>query len=262
MGSQTDEGPCDDDYFSRQDSDAEAVGIGTRHHAQNVARQAPAGLAIGTGSRATDATERQTHTLQRRVADSKGVVAQTWHSSVYALRATQEDERIKITGVFDKFSFIMQQFREIRTALLQDVYAHVDGKDLDIGHVWLQNADQLKALNLAFGDRIRCNCRVKTYKKRLMVPNKQGLMVENKLSLAWPMEVEVISRLQSPQTEANEHPKVLVAPSKPSVPPLPPTEVADSISPAKMIVEVRRLAKMAGGMESLQQLIEALRSEA
>lgn len=60
----------------------------------------------------------------------------------------------------------------------------------------------------------------------------------------------------------SEHPKVLVAPSKSSDPPLPPTEVTDTISPAKLILEDRRLAKMAGGMDSLQQLVEALRSEA
>jgi hypothetical protein len=176
--------------------------------------------------------------------------------------AEYEDERIKITGVFDRFSVITQQYREIKTALLQDVYAHVDGKDLDIGHVWVQNANPLKSFSLAFGDRIRCNCRVKTYKKRLMVPNKQGLMVENKVSLTWPTEIEVISRLQSPQREDNEQPRGIDAPSKAGVPLLLPTEVNDSISPAKMILEVRRLAKMAGGMDSLQLLVEALRSEA
>ena len=103
------------------------------------------------------------------------------------LLSDYQDKRIQITGVFDRFSFVTKDYREIKTALLQDVYAHIDGKDVDIGHVWLQNADPLKPLGLTFGD--------------------------------------------GPAT------------------------------PAKLIFEVRRLARMAGGLDTLRELVDALRSE-
>jgi hypothetical protein len=46
--------------------------------------------------------------------------------------------------------------------------------------------------------------------------------------------------------------------------PMEPTakDAMESFNPAKMIMEVRRLAKLAGGIDSLQQLLEALRTEA
>lgn len=180
----------------------------------------------------------------------------------YDILAEHQDERVKITGVFERFGFITQHYREIKTALLQDVYAHIDGKDLDIGHAWLQNADQLKSLGLNFGDRIQCNCRVKTYKKRLLVPNRQGLMVENKLSLCWPTEVELISRLQPPPLQNDLSP---VKPTEQIIlppPQLPSQEAKEQMTPAKVIAEVRRVAKLSGGWDALQELVQAIRAEA
>ena len=183
----------------------------------------------------------------------------------HQLLAEYQDERITITGVFERFSFITKQYRDIKTALLQDVYAHIDGKDLDLGHVWLQHADPLKEFDLTFGDRIQCNCRVMAYKKRLMTPNKQGLMFENRLSLCWPTEAKVISRLQLPEVQPILIPNVVTAQiTSPKPMPMEPTakDAMESFNPAKMIMEVRRLAKLAGGIDSLQQLVEALRTEA
>lgn len=180
------------------------------------------------------------------------------------LLSDYQDKRIQITGVFDRFSFVSKDYREIKTALLQDVYAHIDGKDVDIGHVWLQNADPLKPLGLTFGDRIRCNCRVKTYKKRLPVPNRDGLMVENKISLCWPTEVEVVSRLQPVADESDHQPPPQPAVQQRPVQPLsqPPTHDGDGpTTPAKLIFEVRRLARLAGGLDPLRELVDALRSE-
>lgn len=183
----------------------------------------------------------------------------------HELLTDYQDKRISITGVFDTFSFVSKDYREIKTAVLQDVYAHIDGKDVDIGHVWLQNTDPLKSLGLTFGDRIRCNCRVKTYKKRLTVPNRDGLMVENRISLCWPSEVEVVSRLHpTPEHGSHTRPEPPVQPPVPVHPPIPQvnSEAEGPTSPARLIFEVRRLARLAGGLNSLQELVEALRSEA
>jgi len=161
------------------------------------------------------------------------------------------DQRIAITGVFERFSFITTpHLREIKTALLQDVCAHIDGEDYDIGHVWLQNADSLKAIDLGFGDRIQCNCRVKTFKKRLRVPNRHGLMLENKLSLCFPTEVRIISRLEC----------IDVQEELASIPPKPEVSFKQ-VDPAAIVVEVQRLANEMGGLEPLQRLIDALRSK-
>jgi hypothetical protein len=180
----------------------------------------------------------------------------------HEILADYEDERLKITGVFDKFSFVTMNYREIKTALLQDVYAHVDGKDVDLGHVWLQNADPLKSLDLGFGDRIQCNCRVKLYKKRLFVPNKQGLMVENKFSLAWPTDVEVISRSKSPTDNKSEPPVMPLPQIVLPQPVVPSTDVPQQMSPAKAVSEIRRVAQVFGGWDSLQELIDAVRPPA
>jgi hypothetical protein len=112
------------------------------------------------------------------------------------------DQRITVTGLFDKFSLQVAGVRQWRTALLQDVYAEVEGKQIDIGHIWVQNAEAMKNLGLAYGDRLRCNCRVGVYKKRLNTPNKDGLMVVERYNLSWPTEIEVISRVTRASPDA------------------------------------------------------------
>ena len=161
------------------------------------------------------------------------------------------DRRIEITGFFERFSFVPQkQNRDIKTALLQDVYAHVDGEDYDIGHVWLQNADPLRSFDLGYGDRIQCNCRVKSFKKRLTVPNKHGLMLENKLSLCLPTDVKIISRLECVEVQEE-----LAA-----IPPQPELSFKQ-VDLAAIVEKVQRFANEMGGWEPLQRLIDALRSK-
>jgi hypothetical protein len=178
------------------------------------------------------------------------------------------DKRIEITGVFDKFSYQTSGVRQWRSALLQDVYALVDGKELDIGHVWLQNAEPLKNFNFTLGDRIRCNCRVTKYKKHLRVPNKEGLMVVNSFNLSWPTEIEVISRV----SKSGDDPGFLADGVIPATNPIPAShgvgtdsqtlEQAGSINPVAMVLEVQRLAQRVGGWDALHQLVEALRPQA
>jgi hypothetical protein len=148
------------------------------------------------------------------------------------------DQRIDITGMFERFATVVVGFRFCRTALLQDVYARVDGRDTDIGHVWLQNADPLNTLGLTFGDRIRCNVRLTEYKKRLQVPNAAGAMVERKVSFAWPTEVEVISRLHRGRDD----------------------EDFQGNRPSLLVGEVRALANRVG-WDELASLVETLRTE-
>ncbi len=57
-------------------------------------------------------------------------------------------ECITIEGAFDKMSHTLSnRSREVPvwTALLQDVYIHSEGKEIDLGHVWIQHAGDIKA---------------------------------------------------------------------------------------------------------------------
>jgi hypothetical protein len=73
------------------------------------------------------------------------------------------------------------------------------------------------------------------YKRRLRVPNSDGLLSVTSVSLSWPTDVEVISRLQR---SGDDH----------------------DAGPAALVGEVRGLADRAGGWEELCKLIEVLRT--
>lgn len=87
------------------------------------------------------------------------------------------DQRIEITGIFDRYG---DDGRGNRTALLQEVYAHVEGRTIDLDHKWLQNVESFVGLEPSKGDRIKCTTRVRDYRN------------ENKLSLTWPLDVAII----------------------------------------------------------------------
>jgi hypothetical protein len=157
------------------------------------------------------------------------------------------DQRIEICGAFDRLTQIFRSERNIYTALLQDVYAYVDDKEFDVGHVWIQHAEHLKPLKLHPGDRIRCECRVKEYKKYLDFANEQGFRSEIKYSLIYPRDIEV-HRVG----EAEPAPPPPLAPRCPE-----PPEIA--FGPVELVMEVRRVAKLAGGIEPLRQLLDVLR---
>lgn len=146
--------------------------------------------------------------------------------------------------------------RQFRIALLKDLYAEVDGKQIDLDHAWVQHAEPLKAMGLVCGDRIRCICRVGTYKKRLPVPNKDGLLQVIQYNLSFPSDIEVISRArkyEEARSEATpkEGPSVIEEAS--------PKEDTTTPSIGNLIIEAKHLAQKAGGLDALAELIEALR---
>jgi hypothetical protein len=166
-----------------------------------------------------------------------------------AILADHVEDRVTVTGMFDKFSLYVSGLRQWRTALLQDVFVLIEGKDIDLGHMWVQHADPLKKPDLVYGDRVRCNCRVTAYKKRLRVPNKDGLMVIESYSLAWPTDIEIINRA--------------LRPDDPVVPPAaaqPTTDRPPATSQMSLLRELKDFATRAGGWDDLQQMIDLLRS--
>jgi hypothetical protein len=157
------------------------------------------------------------------------------------------EERVSVTGMFEKYSLQFFENRQWRVALLQDVYVEIDGKQIDLGHMWLQHAEPLRQHDLRYGDRIRCSCRVTSYRKRLRVPNKDGLMVVQNYSLSWPTEVEILCRSMRPADSSPAH----------SVQPAGSIEPESAISVGH-IFETRQLAAKLGGWKALRQLIDAL----
>jgi hypothetical protein len=159
------------------------------------------------------------------------------------------DRRVAVNGVFDKFSNVYKSIRTIRTALLQDSEFEAEGKNFDIGHVYVQNAEVFRSHDLLQGDRVRCVCRVVTYKKYLRVPNDDGLMVVQKFTLAWPSDVEILYRVpREPQpalTPALVEKKVETAPA---------SQIGGAADPVGLLLEVKELAKEAGGWEPLLAL--------
>lgn len=166
-----------------------------------------------------------------------------------AVLADHVEDRVTVTGMFDKFSLCVNGLRQWRTALLQDVFVLIEGKDIDLGHMWVQHADPLKNLDLVYGDRLQCNCRVTAYKKRLRVPNKDGLMVIESYSLAWPTDIEIINRA------LRQDDPLAPPPAAQPVPGQPP-----ATSQMSLLRELKDFALRAGGWDDLQAMIDLLRS--
>jgi hypothetical protein len=106
------------------------------------------------------------------------------------------DQRVLITGRFDKFGSATHQGTDIHTTLLQDAYLVVEGVNHDIGHRWVQYSNDFKRYELRPGSKIKCSCRVKQYKKYADATHRLvtgGTPYEIKYSLSYPTEIEIVS---------------------------------------------------------------------
>jgi hypothetical protein len=170
------------------------------------------------------------------------------------------DKRVSISGRFDRFSTIFGAMRDKKTALMQDCYAHVEGKDIDLGHIWLQNVEPLLDFDLDRGDRLIMTTRVTEYKKSFLDPDGGGYKTEIQPSFCWPEDIEIQKQVRRPTEDVRpldaQHQNRLhqaVEEKQPS------QQQTEQVSAFKLIGEVKRLARMAGGMDELALLIEALK---
>ncbi len=108
------------------------------------------------------------------------------------------DQRVNLSAMFEKFNNLYRPTHTIRCVLVQDGVVEVEGKELDIGHLWIQHAHALEALELVAGDRIKCNCRVGTYQKRHKTVTKEGVMVTTEYNLHSPTDCEATYRVPRP----------------------------------------------------------------
>ena len=167
-------------------------------------------------------------------------------TDIQVILAEHVDHRLTVTGMFERCSINLGGIRQWQTALLQDVFVTIEGKDHDFGHAWVQHAEAIKNLDLTYGDRIRCNCRIKPYKKRLPVPNKDGLMLEQRYSLSWPTDIEVINRVVCQGEPVVQSPVVPLPNEQPTTPSI------------RILRELKELASRAGGWDALKEIIEVL----
>jgi hypothetical protein len=185
------------------------------------------------------------------------------------LLADYVDKRITIAGMYDKLDSFDTGVRRWKTALLQDVFAEVEGKEIDLGHLWVQHAEPLRDANLKYGDRVKMNCRVGKYQKRLRTPDgKTGLMMVTAYNVSWPTEVEILCRVnKEEQVPSKSFTPVLTENGtleKTDIKFVPPKPSSDDVvselpTAVSLILEVKKLAERAGGWDALQQIIDALR---
>lgn len=107
-----------------------------------------------------------------------------------------EDTRIEVEGYYDasKAVYDQKKRRNIQTVLFQDAIAYVDGKEIAMGHAWIQAANSIVNLKCHRDDKVRFTARVNRYMKNLDVPNADGLMQEWRFGLADPEGVEVTEK--------------------------------------------------------------------
>jgi hypothetical protein len=85
-------------------------------------------------------------------------------------------------------------YRNIPTRIIQR--PEVEGQII-CGHVWLFQAGKLKELGVKPGDFIEFEAEVCAYKKKLPVPNKDGLMQVEDYNLQYPSAVKILEKAES-----------------------------------------------------------------
>lgn len=87
----------------------------------------------------------------------------------------------------------MKSYRLIPTRCIQR--PEVDGQ-IVCGHVWLFQAGKLKELGVKDGDYIEFEAEVCAYKRKLPVPNRNGLMRVEDYKLQYPSAVRILEKAE------------------------------------------------------------------
>lgn len=180
------------------------------------------------------------------------------------------DQRISIVGHFDKHATQFRENGNIRTTLVQDCYAEVDGLLHDIGHSWFQHTDEMLKLDLKIGTKLRCSCRVKEYKRfkdyAARFVNKSttsGLAYELKYSLCYPTNIEILTKPHSPIIAAEVRPPladaVAIAVAEPKLDKLAALQLfLQSVGGVKEAVKSLDLVDTFGGTSEVRKFLQLL----
>lgn len=158
------------------------------------------------------------------------------------------DQKVLITGMFERMTVNKNPTKPFKVALMQDVEVEIARARYDLGHVWIQHAEPFADLH--HGDRIQCYCRVGHYKRNVATPDQNGSGPIIDYSLGWPVDIKLVGR---PVALATAHEPVNHAP--PSAPPAaPPEEPAKKADPIQLILELKDMVQKVGGLERIGEL--------
>lgn len=174
--------------------------------------------------------------------------------------ASYVDKRVSVEGVFERIAEVHEGKK--RVALVQDTVVSVDGEEIDLGHVWVQHADNF--LTIEQFERVTFLARVGE-RKRL---NGNG-DTEKVYNLMFPTEIRSKSgpvlRIPRPPTKPPASELIqdvgqITESQKPkSLPPVPSNQ-ASCDDPVRLLLDVSALAVRVGGWAKLEALITALKA--
>jgi hypothetical protein len=151
-------------------------------------------------------------------------------------------KQVEAKGVFRKFDVFTRGVRVRRTALVEQLFVTADGTTLDVGHVWVQYADAIKAVEPHNGEKVEFRATVGTYVKDRPTDDGRGTKKVKTFNLA--------------------NPEAVVCPDR-----VPPAAGDDgdeggqpppALSAVELILSARQLAAAAGGWGELRKLIDVL----
>ncbi len=156
------------------------------------------------------------------------------------------DKRVQVEGVFER----MAHPKTVQAALVHDVVAKVDGRQIHLGHMWIQAAELLR--NCDKSQRVSFLACVG---KRIQRDGRGKTQVYNLIS---PTDVKVAS---PPALRSLPSPKIKVMrttmlPPSSKLPPPAPICLPDS---EKLREEAKTLARKCGGWDRLEALIASVK---
>jgi hypothetical protein len=174
--------------------------------------------------------------------------------------ATYLDQRVVITGVFERLTINKNPHKPFKVALLQDVEVELSRAKHDLGHVWIQHAENLDGFKN--GDRIRCSCRVGKYHRTVANPDGNGVTTRTDYSLSYPNEVRLLGkpvalRIATDENGSPAGPGPATAAAAAEAPVVvPEEEPVKTTDPVQLILTVKELAQKVGGWERIVELKE------
>jgi hypothetical protein len=165
------------------------------------------------------------------------------------------DKRVLLTGVFERLTVNKNPSKPFKVALLQDVEVELSKGKHDLGHLWVQHAETF--VDVHYGDRIQCSCRVGQYRKSLAVSGENGSVETVDYSLSWPSDIKILNHrpvaYSTAHDEGNNARPAATAPSPPPPAP-PPAEDPVKADPVQLILQIKELATKVGGLDHITEL--------
>lgn len=169
--------------------------------------------------------------------------------------ASHVDKRVAVEGVFERLT--ETRGRKVSVALVQDVIVTVNGEQIDLGHVWVQNAENF--INIEPFERVTFLARV-GIRKRVSgngdVEKIYNLMYPTEIRSKAPLALRIPNVVpRQPEPETNHVAQIICDPEPAPPTPEPATRTSD---PVQLLLDVSALAERAGGWKNLEAIVKLL----